>query len=56
MTLPDCPHCHAAETLTAISQEAGVTLAECSCCSKMCRVDVWGDVVRYVEKGVISGP
>ena len=61
-TLPDCPSCSAADTLKAVSRDAqtDVTLAECSCCSKVCRVDARGRVLRYVERDVsgvvIDGP
>jgi hypothetical protein len=46
--LPDCPACHAAETLEAVApaDARGLRLCECSCCSKICRVDAAGEVVK----------
>jgi hypothetical protein len=45
--LPDCPHCRsdALEPL-ATPDARGTTLCECSCCSRMCRVDAAGDVIH----------
>lgn len=54
-TLPDCPHCDADATLSAVRVEVrGVVVAECSCCGKTCRVRD-GTVVHVPDRRDING-
>lgn len=55
MTLPDCPHCDARETLKVEQTEYGSQFCECSCCSHRCRVDHEGRAQKVERKTDVSG-
>lgn len=63
MTLPECPFCDADNTLTPVASDGkGVIVAECSCCSRRCRVNAEGVIVwpvkveTDVSGNLIDGP
>jgi transcription elongation factor Elf1 len=56
VTLPDCPQCDAASSLTAVSAEPrGVRVCYCSVCGKQCRVDANGAIVHAADVRDLSG-
>mgnify|MGYP001576218729 CR=1 FL=1 len=55
-TLPDCPHCAAANTLTAVRADVrGLRWCECSCCGKECLVEPSGEIRADPPKTDVSG-
>lgn len=54
--LPDCPHCDGADTLEPMEVESrGVVVAQCSCCSKRCRINADGEIVHRADVRDVSG-
>lgn len=51
MTIPDCPHCNANDTLVPVEgQGHGGVEYECSCCSAVVLVTADGKIVQRKRK------